>query len=142
MAQERVWKATEGLNTVKRVVSNCKHMQSNPKYDHLLDLNARGVHLEDLIYQKLARNLYKMDSMWAFNQYLIAALCRIGNRTMTEQEYLLIGEVSEDNLVDWTLDERLKGFKGGANWNHGPFYCHKTPRNKEDPFYEARELGY
>jgi len=132
-------KAQNYQNLVKRIRANYDSMRSNETYAHLLDLNARGTHLSDPIYQKLSRNYLKRDTMWANNSYINDALVRIGNRTMTQEEYEILKDVSDEKIVDWDLDERLKDLrkkldkkkspKGGVSWMDGPFYCHRLPRN-------------
>ena len=142
-----VHKAQGYQNLVNRIQMNCRDMKSNGKYAHLLDLNARGTHLFDPIFQKLDRNYLKRDKRWAYNEYINGALVRIGNRTMTEEEYKMLENVVEEKLVDLDLDEKLKGLQkkinkkriasGGVYWYGGPFYCHRTPRTECDPFNEG-----
>ena len=153
-AQRAAWKTNAWLATTKRVASNCRSMQYSPRYAHLRDLNARGVHLDDPVYKKLdtftrRHSNFRNDS----NDYYVRdALCRIGNRTMTEEEYNLLNETPLERFKDIYLDKRFQtlikqldncyGPNGEVYWAQGPFFAHNTPRNKEDPFHEAQELGY
>lgn len=143
-ALKEVHKAQSHQYLVKKINKNCRDMKSDERYAHLLDLNARGTHLSDSVFQKLDRNYCKRDPMRAMNSYINDALVRIGNRTMTPEEYEILESVTDDKLVNWDLDEKLRDLQkridkkrapnGGAYWCSGPFYCHRTPRTENDLF--------
>ena len=125
----------------RRVHSNCNHMQYSREYDWLRDLNARGTHLDDPVYKKLERISYGHPGRY----YVKNALSRIGNRTMTEEEYHLILEAEDEELIYDFSSERVRNIKNKIDqqvcWAQGPFFP-GGPRNRRDVFHEAQKLGY
>ena len=123
-----VHQAQNRYELAKRVHSNCNHMQYSREYDWLRDLNARGNHLEDPVYQKLERISYGHSNCY----YVQNALSRIGNRTMTEKEYNLILDAEDEELIYDSLNERIRNLKdkidkkkspnGGVCWVQDPFF--------------------
>ena len=142
-----VHQAQSRYELARRVHSNCNNMQYDRKYAWLRDLDAQGTHLEDPVYQKLERLNYGYSDRY----YVQDALSRVGNRTMTEEEYNLILEAEDKDLIYASLCERVQNIKdkidkkkssnGGVWWAQGPFFS-GGPRNKYDPFHKAQKLGY
>lgn len=143
-ASEKVHKVENCRNLVEKIHTNSIYIQSNYRYAHLLDLNARGTHLSDPVYQKLHRYHLKNDVYQRTISYIGDALTRIGNRTMTQEEYEIFENASDKTLrdLDRDLDERLKNLtkkigkirspSGGAYWAYGPFYLNRRLRTKND----------
>ena len=131
-------KAQAYKDRVNWVERNCRAMQYSAHYNHLEILDKMGNHLSDPVFQKLARNYLKENNCFWSNGYMSDALARIGNRTMTQKEYEILRDVSEDNLVNHRLDQRLRDVKKdlektihpekGAPWCHGPFGAGKIPK--------------
>lgn len=140
-AQDDVYGANRRLEIIKKVASNCESIRDSERNCRLLDANARGCHLEDPVYQKLIRA--SLRSIHLRNGYLLAALQRIGNRTMTEKEYSLLEEIPGVQLEDYPLDKRLIAFdnRKGVEIKDGPFFFDK-PRDRTDYFREAQKVGY
>lgn len=134
--QKLRWHANYFEALINRVSQNCRNMQSDLRYSWLLSLNRRGTHLADPVYQKL-EDVYQNNEHYDWKSYLRDALARIGNRTMTQEEYELLEIVPKENLIGYKLDERLKDLEERITHIHGPFYCNRHPRTKKDPFNEG-----
>ena len=93
------------LDMIKRIRRNHQDISGNERYAHLRDLNNMGTHLSDPVYQKLDR--VRRDNV-GDNYFIKNALTRIGNRTMTQEEYDMLCNVPGENLVDYQLNEELK----------------------------------
>lgn len=132
-------KALHYETLVGGILRNIMLMQTSDKYAHLRDLNALGTHLSDPVYQKLSDAGRGVNSM-PDTSYIDDALRRIGNRTMTQEEYELLEKIPQEKLISYRLDERLrdlqkrldngKRINGRLAWLDGPFGWGSTLRNK------------
>jgi len=142
-AQSLVHQAQRKHELINRVHSNCRNMQYGRKRDWLRDLNARGTHLEDPVYQKLERVNRENSGSYSLSLYSRDALERIGNRRMDEEEYNMILESEDEELVSSEkiryIEYKIRKRRESGEGDYSPHVI--SPRRKHD-IDAAQKLGY
>ena len=133
------WKSQAYLEMLKRIYYNSPG--GSILGERLLQFNDRGIHLDDFVFQKLQRSYNTQCNllMRPDTSYIRGALARLGNRTMTEEEYLIIHEMKEESLVGYHQPPKQLEKFNHTRSGFGPFYLNKIPRTKEDLYKEAEQ---